>query len=154
VAACSTPVQVTGYRNPAAKMYSSAVFDPARLEGSWRQVADFAPRPGCKTQGLRFASGGGGVRVEGGLCLAGLATDVTGPLVAVGPGRFAVTGVPEPVWVLWADTDVRTLVIGTPSGRFGAILNRGADLPGDRMTAAREVLDWNGYDLDRLLISP
>jgi apolipoprotein D and lipocalin family protein len=53
-------------------------------------------------------------------------------------------------WVLWADVGYRTLAIGTPSGRFGFILNRGGDLPADRMRAAREVLEWNGYGIGRL----
>ena len=37
-------------------------------------------------------------------------------------GRFALDGLDEPLWVLWADADMRTLVIGTPSGRLGFIL--------------------------------
>jgi apolipoprotein D and lipocalin family protein len=53
-------------------------------------------------------------------------------------------------WVLWVDADYRTLVVGTPSGSFGIILNRTADLPPDRLAAARDVLAWNGYDLTRL----
>ena len=72
----------------------------------------------------------------------------------VGPGRFALAGWPDPIWVLWADADLRTLVLGTPSGRFGMIFNRDGALPADRLTAARAVLAWNGYDLDRLRLSP
>ena len=53
----------------------------------------------------------------------------------------------QPWWVLWADTDYRTLVIGTPSGAFGFVLNRGGLLPEDRLRSAREVLAWNRYDL-------
>jgi len=93
------------------------------------------------------------MRIEGQLCLAGKPANVAGPLSPLGPGRFGLVGVPDPIWVLWADTDLRTVVLGTPSGRFGIILNRDATLPADRLTAAREVLDWNGYDLDRLRLS-
>ena len=53
-------------------------------------------------------------------------------------------------WVLWVDADLRTLVLGTPDGSFGVILNRDARLPADRRTAARDILRWNGYDLSLL----
>jgi len=153
LAACAAPAPITGFRDPARQIYSSAVFDPARIAGTWAQVVDFAANPGCAAAGVRFAPAGAGMRIDGQLCLAGRPTAVAGPLTPVGPGRFMLAGVPDPLWVLWADTDLRTLVIGTPSGRFGLILNRDARLPPDRMIAAREVLAWNGYDLDRLRIS-
>jgi len=152
LAACSPQATVTGFRDPAKPIYSSAVLDPARLSGEWGQVGDFAQQSGCKAPGIRFAQGPAGLQVSGQVCLAGRLTALSGPLTPIGPGRFAVAGV-DPLWVLWADTDVRTLVIGTPSGRFGLILNRQAGLPADRLTAAREVLAWNGYDLDRLQIT-
>jgi apolipoprotein D and lipocalin family protein len=72
-----------------------------------------------------------------------------------GPGRLRLAGA-DPAglgaewWVLWVDDGYRTLVVGTPSGAFGMILNRTADLPPDRLRAAREVLEWNGYDLGQL----
>ncbi|HOZ34653.1 MAG TPA: lipocalin family protein, partial [Tabrizicola sp.] len=47
-------------------------------------------------------------------------------------------------WILWVDSGYRTLAIGTPSGRFGFILDRSA-LPPDRLAAASEVFDFNGY---------
>jgi apolipoprotein D and lipocalin family protein len=68
-----------------------------------------------------------------------------GPLQPTGPGRFVIAG--QEWWVLWADGDYRTLVIGTPSGRFGFVLNRAGGISADRMRAAREILEWNGYDL-------
>lgn len=151
--ACTAAAPVAGFRDPARAIYSSAVLDPARLTGHWHQVADFAAAPGCAAAGVRFVPGGAAGRIDGQLCLAGVVTTLAGPITAIGPGRFAVAGLADPLWVLWADTDVRTLVIGTPAGRFGVILNRDTALPQDRLTAAREVLAWNGYDLDRLQIS-
>jgi apolipoprotein D and lipocalin family protein len=53
-------------------------------------------------------------------------------------------------WLLWVDADLRTLVIGTPAGQFGMILNRDPVLPPDRAAAARDILAWAGYDLRRL----
>jgi apolipoprotein D and lipocalin family protein len=72
----------------------------------------------------------------------------------VGPGRLSVrlSGVPvaAPYWVLWVDEGYRTAVVGQPNGRAGWILNRDPVIPEDRWIAAREVLDFNGYDLSRL----
>lgn len=73
----------------------------------------------------------------------------SGPVMAAGPGRFTVGG-GEAWWVLWDEADNRTLVIGTPSGAFGFVLNRDDTISGDRMVAAREILDFNGYDPARL----
>lgn len=69
-------------------------------------------------------------------------------MLPAGPGRFAIGD--QLWWVLWADADYRTLAIGTPSGQFGLILNRDGALPPDRLRAAREIFDFNGYDIARL----
>ncbi|MEH6775767.1 MAG: lipocalin family protein, partial [Cereibacter changlensis] len=64
----------------------------------------------------------------------------------------APDGIGAPWWVIWVDTDYRTLAIGTPDGSFGFLLNRGGPLPADRLTAVREIFEWNGYDLSRLTV--
>ena len=51
--------------------------------------------------------------------------------------------------MIWVDVGYRTLAIATPSGRFGIILDRGA-LPADRLAAAREIFDFNGYRTEAL----
>ena len=154
LSSCAAPRAVVTFRDPQQPIYSSAVLNPASIIGVWSQVAHFAERPGCLATGVRFSMSGPGLRMDGQLCLAGKPTTVAGPMAPVGPGRFAQTGVSDAIWVLWADTDVRTLVLGTPSGVFGMILNRDDALPADRLTAAREILAWNGYDLDRLHLNP
>ncbi|MGO4907702.1 lipocalin family protein [Pseudorhodobacter sp. W20_MBD10_FR17] len=153
LAACvaKTPATVTGYRKPDTQIYSNAVLENDRLVGQWVQVAEFAPHdaPACSKGGADISRSAAGLAIVARLCLGGVSTAFSGPLAVAGPGRFTPP-VGEAWWVVWADVGYRTLVIGTPSGRFGFILNRGGDLPGDRMHAAREVLDWNGYDLARL----
>jgi apolipoprotein D and lipocalin family protein len=52
------------------------------------------------------------------------------------------------------DEGYRTAVVGAPNGKSGWILNRDPQIPVDRLNAAREVLDFNGYDLDRLMEVP
>lgn len=144
LAACAAkPPASLAFRDAGAPIWSAAAFQPARIAGSWRQVAGFQPdSPGCDAGTLEITPDAGGLRLDGRLCLAGATQDVSGLARPTGPGRLAVAG--EDWWILWVDSGYRTLAIGTPSGRFGFILDRGA-IPGDRLEAAREVFDFNGY---------
>jgi apolipoprotein D and lipocalin family protein len=160
LAACARPAPQTGvlsFRAPGTAIYSNAVTNPAALAGRWRQVAEFAA-PGaapCAAGGLTVTPDGAGLRIAADLCLAGQVARHSGPVEVTGPGRLRAGGA-DPAglgvewWVLWVDADLRTLVLGTPSGRYGMILNRDAVLPPDRAAAARDILAWNGYDLTRL----
>ncbi|MGL5009131.1 MAG: lipocalin family protein [Paracoccaceae bacterium] len=145
MAGCAAAPQVTGFRDPAVPIYSNAVVQPADLAGDWVQVANFATDGDCNPGAVTIAPGAAGLQISGALCLGGVATDVSGPYAVVGPGRLQ-RGADAPWWVIWADTNLRTLAIGTPDGRFGFVLNKGAELPQDRLVAAREVFDFNGYN--------
>lgn len=134
------------FRPKGGQVYSAAAFDLARLPGRWAQVASFGPKEGCKPGGVEIKPGG---MTTFRLCLNGKYVKGAGPLQAVGPGRLTVAG--QEWFVLWVDGDYRTLAIGTPSGQFGFVLNRGGGISGDRMTAAREILEWNGYDMAAFL---
>lgn len=138
-----------GFRAPGAAIYSLAAFAPARLEGRWRQVAGYGAAD-CAPGGVEIRRARAGLQAALRLCLPGGSQAASGVLVPVGPGRFRLSGreglLAEPWWVLWADADDRTLVIGTPSGRFGFVLDRAGALPPDRLAAVREILDFNGYD--------
>ncbi len=144
LAGCAAkPPAATGFRAGDAPIWSAAAFQPAQTAGTWRQVAAFRPEgASCGAGGLEITPEAGGLRLEGSLCLAGSLRKVSGLAVPSGPGRLTVAG--EEWWVLWVDSGYRTLAIGTPSGRFGFILDRGA-IPADRLTAAREIFDFNGY---------
>jgi apolipoprotein D and lipocalin family protein len=145
LAACATaPTTVTGFRAVDAPIYSAAALAPAQIAGDWRQVAGFASRGGgCTAGDLTFAPAAAGLAVSGSLCLDGKLVGIATLAQPSGPGRFSLAG-QEDWWVLWVDSGYRTLAIGTPSGRFGFILDRGA-IPPDRLAAAREVFDFNGY---------
>jgi apolipoprotein D and lipocalin family protein len=159
LAACAPKGAPDGaFRKAGTPIYSSAVLTTERLAGRWVQVADFA-EPGakpCAATGLAImVASPDRLSVQADLCAGGLRRGYQGDAVVTGPGRFGLRGAdPATIgaewWVLWADDGYRTLVIGTPSGQFGMILNREAAIPADRMRAAREILDWNGYDLGRL----
>lgn len=157
IAACAPKSDPDGgsFRAVAAPIYSNAVFDLARIEGQWHQVAAFAgpTATACRSGEAVFSPKAGGMQASYDLCLSGQTVEGAGVVNLTGPGRFAVSGsggTAQDWWVLWVDEGYRTLVIGTPSGAFGFILNRGKALPSDRLAAAREVLDFNGYDVGRL----
>ena len=145
LAACApAPQKVAGFRDPAAPIWSAAAFAPERAAGDWRQVAAHAQRPGgCAAGAVRLTPAPGGLSIDGTLCLNGKAEPVNALARPAGPGRLTLAG-QEDWWILWVDEGYRTLAIGTPSGRFGLVLDRGAIAP-DRLAAAREVFDFNGY---------
>ncbi|WP_108128887.1 lipocalin family protein [Gemmobacter caeni] len=154
LSACAkTPEPERAFRNTAVPIYSSAVLDAASLAGRWQQVGTFAAEAGgCRGGMVSFGpSGAQGLQVEADLCLDGQRARYRGNARLVAPGRLqleaAEGALAEPWWVLWADADSRTLVIGTPSGRMGFVLERGGVTSPDRLKAAREILDWNGYSL-------
>lgn len=161
----TTPVSglLPSYRDAEVTIASKADFDAGRFAGRWVEVASYP---------LPFQSGCAGATAAYTLTEAQDITvlntclDATGaPLRTIegraeisGPGRLSVRldGVPfaAPLWVLWTDADYRVAVLGQPDGRGGWILARETPLRPDLLRAAREVLDFNGYDLTQLRIAP
>lgn len=149
-----------GYRDTTVPIGSKADLDTERYLGLWYEIARF-PVP--------FEAGCVGVTAEYGLIEPGLIsvlntcrdpdgtirTSIEGRAEIVGPGRLKVSFDNVPFvrgdyWVLWVDEGYRTAVVGAPNGRSGWILNRDPTIPADRLAAAREVLDFNGYDVSQL----
>ncbi|MCF6316555.1 MAG: lipocalin family protein [Marinosulfonomonas sp.] len=152
LAACTPVVETRAtYRDGSVPITSVALFDPAQFAGHWDVIATY----GGGACGLDV-----GVVTAGVLDLAsrGCSGDISQSVAQVsGPGRYTPKdGVSKDVehWVMWVDQTYRTAVIGTVGGEFGMILNRGRDIPADRMAVAREILDWNGYDPVRLKMRP
>ncbi len=147
LAACAAtpPTPRTVFRAASAPIYSAAAFDMSRLEGRWRQAAAFSATDtaGCAPGGAEFTKTAAGLQVVGRLCLSGQQVAVNGPVTQTGPGRFNVPGMGE-WWVIWVDVGYRTLAIGTPDGAWGFVLDEGA-ISGDRLGAAKEIFDFNGY---------
>lgn len=140
-------VPVQSYRATDAPISSIALFDPALAAGNWVEIARFVPegQTTCGLCSVRFTPDGQGLQLQS----TGQGRDL---LVPVGPGRLqSAANAAAPWWVLWVDADYRTLVVGTPNGSLGFILNRTPDISQDRKNAAREILDWAGYDLRRLV---
>lgn len=159
LAGCGGPDSGAGFRDGRTMIASAALFDPTRFAGDWRVVADFAA-PGtaaCPVTPEQWAlTGPGRFSVSGTACAGGRGGRFDQGAAVIGPGRIAATAPgwagpgTEPLWVLWVDAGYRIAAIGTPSGRFGLILSREAPPRPDLLAAAREALDFNGYDLARL----
>lgn len=129
-------------------IWSSTAFDLARMEGQWAQAATFVRggRPGCEPGAVLFESG----QVSWALCLDAGPSRGAGLAAPGQPGRITLPGMAE-WWVLWVDGDYRTALIGTPGGSFGFVLNRGGDLPEDRLIAVRDIAVFNGYRAEDLV---
>ncbi len=149
------------YRDASAPISSQADFDAARYAGRWYEIARF-PVPfeeGCTAVTAEYGLLADGRLSVRNACRAGTPDgplrEIGGTAELVGPGRLGLRleGVPAvvPYWVLWVDADYRTAVVGVPSGRAGWILNRAPAIPEDRWKAALEVLDFNGYDVAKLV---
>lgn len=148
------------YRDAGVPIASKALFEPERYLGTWYEIARF-PVPfeaGCVGVTAEY-----GPREDGGLSVRNtcrradgtVRSVIEGTAEVVGPGRLkvrfpSVPFVAADYWVLWVDEGYRTAVVGTPNGRAGWILNRDPVIPADRWAAAREMLDFNGYDVTRL----
>lgn len=143
LAACAAPAPapVETFRDAAVPIASSTRVAPQALLGDWTVVAAFAPDPACPALW----------RIEPGPSDETLTFTRCGAAEVLRIARYGrFEGPAAPLWILWIAEDGGTAVVGTPSGVSGAILNRGAAIRPDRLTAARAVLAFNGYDLGRL----
>ena len=153
LAGCAGPAPETaqGLRDSKALIGATSRYDAARFKGPWLVrdsfgdgVAQVALVETTKGPAFQLCSqvgcGDGGT-----LWLA----------QKQGQGRYALSrpdGSTRTLWVLWVDEGFRTAVVGNPAGDFGWILDRSASGGADRIAAAREILDFNGYDTDQLRI--
>lgn len=153
--ACAPSTPGGSYRRADVTIGSAVSLDPARLAGKWYEVAGLydPAQSGCAIGPIRIAPASGGALsvTLGGCGGAGARTVTAVPQRYAGrydlplPGRLG-----DPWWVLWTDADYRVMVIGTPSGRFGAILGRTPVVRRDLRRSAERILDFNGYDIARL----
>lgn len=152
------------YRDTTIPIASKAVFDPARYLGTWYEVARFPVlfETGCVKVTAEYA-----LQDDGNISVLNtcrnpdstVRSTIQGSAQIVGPGRLKVSFPSVPFgasdyWILWVDEGYRTAVVGAPNGRSGWILNRDPKIPVDRLNAAREVLDFNGYNVSKLMEVP
>ena len=126
-------------RDPAAIMGGTLRFDVARFAGEWITVSCI----GTCARRERYQAATDGVYLR---IVAGQTEDY----VVTAPGVLRRQGSTERLVVMWVDTGFRTAVIGDADGRWAAILDRSAKPGPDRVAAATEILDFNGWDTTRL----
>ncbi|MGB3148356.1 MAG: lipocalin family protein [Paracoccaceae bacterium] len=142
------------YRDGKVAISSTTAFDPAGFLGPWEQVAAFGPEAACGRLTEVWSQENGGLLVRAEACRAGQRHTAESPVRIVGPGRLSrggLTGREE--WILWIDADQRVAAVGAPDGSFGRILARPGQARADLLEAARQVLDFNGYDISRLIFA-
>ena len=133
------------YRDDGAMISSTLRFDLAQFAGDWIVRAYFPQGGALQDFNLKPEAGARFVFAETG-APATLVGQVTGA------GRFKLDGRSREYWVLWVDEGFRTAAIGTPDGAFGYIIDRKPSGGKDRYVAAREILDFNGYDVSKLVV--
>ena len=156
LSACAAPEPPAppGFRDGSVPIASAALFDLGRVAGGWYVTERTPGDGGCAASGFEIqtaASGGISIRSDCG----------GAPIEAAlaGPGRLALPEAvgpfaPGETWVLWIDEGYRSAVLGRPDGTAAILLDRAPVMPADRAAAARVVLDFNGYDPDRLETRP
>ena len=159
LAGCAQVPPTTGYRDASIIIASTTPFEPQRFAGDW--VVRAAYPQDANLRGVTARQDGAAFTLAWHRCNAasqcGTVAEVW-PARAMGQGRYVLrdpSGTADrTLWVLWVDDGFRTTAIGTPDGGWGWILDRSSTGGADRIAAAREVLDFNGYDLTRLAIQP
>ena len=141
LAGCNTtpdPEVRIGLRNPTVTLAGSTRFDAARFTGDWQTLACLGT---CAAQ-VPVSLGPDGVISV---------TTAAGQTAfrQTGPGILRAVGGADILVVMWIDEGYRTAVVGDANGRWAAIMDRGRGAP-DRLRAATEVLDFNGWDVTRL----
>ncbi|WP_367117647.1 hypothetical protein [uncultured Roseovarius sp.] len=53
---------------------------------------------------------------------------------------------------MWIDDSGRTIALGEPDGRYAWVLDRSSKGGFDRIQAAREILEFNGYDAGQIAL--
>ncbi len=152
--------EVEFFRDTEIELTSTTRYDADAFAGFWNIRAEFAHAGAVPTRaGIDFQQDPEGEIVQ--IVLHGMKRrrfkeEYFLEIEEVGPGRFVNGIMPYGIeyWVLWVDEDYRTAAIGTPSGTFGWIIDRKRSGGEDRIEAAKEVLEWLGYDMARLIDLP
>ncbi|WP_375230791.1 lipocalin family protein [Roseobacter sp. S98] len=153
VAGCA-PVPAPGFRDTGVPITATTRFTPAAFSGRWHVIEAYpsALFPACAGQTWEAATAQAPERLTV-RCGVDTALDVpleVNPRGVLRAGSSDLDTAERALWVMWMDEDARTATVGTPGGEMGWILNRTPDLRGDRLAAAREIMEFNGYNLAAL----
>ena len=155
LSACASPEpEAPVYRDRSVPIASAALFDPGRVSGGWYVTERTPGDGGCAASEVEIRTA-----ASGGLSILSDCGGAPVTAALAGPGRLALPEAvgpfaPGETWVLWVDEGYRSAVLGRPDGTAAFLLDRAPVMPADRAAAARVVLDFNGYDPDRLETRP
>jgi apolipoprotein D and lipocalin family protein len=153
IAACTpAPKGPSGYRDPSRMIASAALFDPGRFAGQWNTVAAFGGDASCGRLTEEWTAGASGYAIKGTTCNGGKLYSFTTNGKLTGPGRI-VRGEHGRRWSFGCCGSMPTTGLrrsARRTGRVGRIMSRDPAPRMDLFTAAREILDFNGYDIRQL----
>ncbi len=159
VSACAVPeAPTTGYRDTSAPFSATTRIGGGNLLGKWAVRAHF---PGDEdlfaVEFVEWTNGPPGMDAMRQTC--GKAGDCKKTFESweMDSTETFVTKLTNAtreraLWMLWVDEGYRTAVFGTPDGAQAWILDRHAKGGADRITAAREILEFNGYDIGAMIL--
>ena len=149
LAACATVPSGTAYRDTGQPLSVTTRNDTSRLAGNWIVRAATPDDAGPIAVAFRNGDGADSFAITRRVCAANTCearrTTYTAPRLGPNRWRLAAPDAPTEIWVVWVDEGYRTAAFGTPDGSFGWILDRAATGGTDRLRAAREILEFNGY---------
>ena len=159
VAACAAP-EAAGYRDTSRPLTYTSRSDVSRLAGAWHLRGHYPGDEGLRQVSyLRDRQGHEAFELVVRACAANGDCEGAGEVwqaKPLGPNRWRLTdpkgGAARDLWVIWVDEGYRTAAIGAPDGGYGWVLDRSVKGGADRITAAREVLDFNGYDIGAMIL--
>jgi len=145
VAGCVTPPTPV-YRDTAQPLSITTRAAPGLWQGSWylraatpreREIAKLGFDAGSITPNCAPSCGAGW------------------HVAPIGTNRWQLTdatGQTRELWLIWIDDSGRTVALGEPDGRYAWVLDRSSKGGFDRIQAAREILEFNGYDAGQIAL--
>ncbi|WP_415919978.1 lipocalin [Tateyamaria sp. SN6-1] len=164
LAGCGADAPVSGdvtipVRNPTAPIGVTSRYDDARFAGLWH-VRGAYPRDADLVTVERVPEGPAWAFVMRACDAQGACQSLrtTWPARGDQPGADVVADpaggpVRRPV-VVWVDEGFRTAAVGDAEGRFAWVLDRAPQGGADRIRAARQVLEFSGFDLRDMQMRP
>ncbi|WP_299295637.1 lipocalin [uncultured Tateyamaria sp.] len=157
LSACAVPPPETpSFRTQSAPIGVTTRFDGDRMSGDWFVRGAL---PGDETvQAVNF------ITLDALPTMVVSTNEGNGLRKTVWRGRERQSGryefrpdegtVSRDLVVIWVDQGFRTAAIGDPAGRFAWVLDRAPTGGADRITAARKVLVFSGFDLSKMVTRP
>lgn len=128
-----------GLRNPTAPIGGTSRFDAARFAGDWHVLRCL----GACAARVRYDLGTNGQLQQQAAAEQTLFT-------VTAPGVLRSAAPEQTLVVMWIDEGFRTAAVGDADGRWAAVIDRSAASSPDRIKAATEILDFNGWDISQL----